>query len=333
MSKKAKIIIMFLALIIVFIMSFAIGRYAIHPVDVLKVLLSKFIHIKKTWDDNATTVIFEIRLPRIIAALLIGSALSVAGCVYQGLFKNNMVSPEVLGASNGAGFGAALGIFFSMGYAKTTLLSFITGLFAVSLAYFISEKSRADKTFSMILSGIMVGSLFSAMISYLKLIADTENTLPAITYWLMGSLSSIKIGDAIFVSIPIILAMIPLFLIRWRINILTMGEEEALSLGINVKALKVLIIVSATLMTSASVSVSGIIGWVGLVIPHFARMIVGYDYRYLLISSGILGSTFLIFVDNFARNIATSEVPLGILTSFIGAPMFLYLIYKSGETK
>ena len=333
MSKKAKIIIMFLALIIVFIMSFAIGRYAIHPVDVLKVLLSKFIHIKKTWDDNATTVIFEIRLPRIIAALLIGSALSVAGCVYQGLFKNNMVSPEVLGASNGAGFGAALGIFFSMGYAKTTLLSFITGLFAISLAYFISEKSRADKTFSMILSGIMVGSLFSAMISYLKLIADTENTLPAITYWLMGSLSSIKIGDAIFVSIPIILAMIPLFLIRWRINILTMGEEEALSLGINVKALKVLIIVSATLMTSASVSVSGIIGWVGLVIPHFARMIVGYDYRYLLISSGILGSTFLIFVDNFARNIATSEVPLGILTSFIGAPMFLYLIYKSGETK
>lgn len=333
MSKKAKIIIMFFMLIIVFIMSFAIGRYSIHPVDVVKVLLSKFIHIKKTWDDNATTVIFEIRLPRIIAALLIGSALSVAGCVYQGLFKNNMVSPEVLGASNGAGFGAALGIFFSMGYVKTTLLSFITGLFAVSLAYFISEKSRADKIFSMILSGIMVGSLFSAMISYLKLIADTENTLPAITYWLMGSLSSIKIGDAIFVSIPIILAMIPLFLIRWRINILTMGEEEALSLGINVKALKVLIIVSATLMTSASVSVSGIIGWVGLVIPHFARMIVGYDYRYLLISSGILGSTFLIFVDNFARNIATSEVPLGILTSFIGAPMFLYLIYKSGETK
>lgn len=333
MSKKAKIIIMFFVLIIVFIMSFAIGRYSIHPVDVVKVLLSKFIHIKKTWDDNATTVIFEIRLPRIIAALLIGSALSVAGCVYQGLFKNNMVSPEVLGASNGAGFGAALGIFFSMGYAKTTLLSFITGLFAVSLAYFISEKSRADKTFSMILSGIMVGSLFSAMISYLKLIADTENTLPAITYWLMGSLSSIKIGDAIFVSIPIILAMIPLFLIRWRINILTMGEEEALSLGINVEALKLLIIVSATLMTSASVSVSGIIGWVGLVIPHFARMIVGYDYRYLLISSGILGSTFLIFVDNFARNIATSEVPLGILTSFIGAPMFLYLIYKSGETK
>lgn len=333
MSKKAKIIIMFFVLIIVFVMSFAIGRYVIHPVDVVKVLLSKFIHIDKAWDDNATTVIFEIRLPRIIAALLIGSALSVAGCVYQGLFKNNMVSPEVLGASNGAGFGAALGIFFSMGYAKTTLLSFVTGLFAVCLAYFISEKSRADKTFSMILSGIMVGSLFSAMISYLKLIADTENTLPAITYWLMGSLSAIKIGDAIFVSIPIILAMIPLFLIRWRINILTMGEEEALSLGINVKALKLLIIVSATLMTSASVSVSGIIGWVGLVIPHFARMIVGYDYRYLLVSSAILGSTFLIFVDNFARNIATSEVPLGILTSFIGAPMFLYLIYKSGETK
>lgn len=324
---------MFFVLVSVFIMSFAIGRYSINPIDVIKVLLSGFIPLEKTWDDNAYTVIFQIRLPRILAALLIGSALSVAGCVYQGLFKNNMVSPEVLGASNGAGFGAALGIFFSMGYAKTTVLSFIMGLFAVGLAYFISEKSRADKTFSMILSGIMVGSLFSAMISYLKLIADTDNTLPAITYWLMGSLASIKIGDTAFVSIPILIAMIPLFLIRWRINILTIGEEEAATLGINVKILKVIIIITATLMTSASVSVSGMIGWVGLVIPHFARMIVGYDYRYLLISSAILGSTFLIFVDNFARNIATSEVPLGILTSFIGAPMFLYLIYKSGINK
>ena len=189
MSKKNKILIMFFVLVSVFIMSFAIGRYSINPIDVIKVLLSRFIPLKKTWDDNAYTVIFQIRLPRILAALLIGSALSVAGCVYQGLFKNNMVSPEVLGASNGAGFGAALGIFFSMGYFKTTVLSFIMGLFAVGLAYFISEKSRADKTFSMILSGIMVGSLFSAMISYLKLIADTDNTLPAITYWLMGSLA------------------------------------------------------------------------------------------------------------------------------------------------
>ena len=333
MSKNKKIIIMFLILTAVFVMSFGIGKYSINPINVVKVLLSKLIPLKKTWDDNTYTVIYQIRMPRILAALLIGSALSVAGCVYQGLFKNNMVSPEVLGASNGAGFGAALGIFFSIGYAKTTLLSFIVGLFAVSLAYFISEKSRADKTFSMILAGIMVGSLFSAMISYLKLIADTDNTLPAITYWLMGSLASIKMSDTVFVSIPIILSMIPLMLIRWRINILTMGEEEAATLGINVKVLKVIIIVTATLMTSASVSVSGIIGWVGLVIPHFARMIVGYDYRYLLISSALLGSTFLIFVDNFARNISTSEVPLGILTSFIGAPLFLYLIYKSGENK
>ena len=333
MSKKNKILIMFLVLITVFTVSFGIGKYSINPITVVKVLLSQFITLEKIRDDNVYTVIYQIRMPRILAALLIGSALSVAGCVYQGLFKNNMVSPEVLGASNGAGFGAALGIFFSIGYAKTTLLSFIVGLFAVSLAYFISEKSRADKTFSMILSGIMVGSLFSAMISYLKLIADTDNTLPAITYWLMGSLASIKMSDTLFVSIPIILSMIPLLLIRWRINILTMGEEEASTLGINVKILKVIIIVTATLMTSASVSVSGIIGWVGLVIPHFARMIVGYDYRYLLISSAILGSTFLIFVDNFARNIATSEVPLGILNSFIGAPMFLYLIYKSGENK
>ncbi|MDO4787731.1 MAG: iron ABC transporter permease [Johnsonella sp.] len=324
---------MFLILILTFIFSFAVGRYSIHPFDVIKILLSRLIRLDQTWDNNAQTVIFQIRLPRIIAGALIGSALSCAGCVYQGLFKNPMVSPEVLGASNGAGFGAALGIFFSLGYANITVISFFMGLFAVSLAYFISERSRAEKTFSMILSGIMVGSLFSAFISYLKLIADTENTLPAITYWLMGSLASIKIEDVLFLSLPVLIAFIPLFLIRWRINMLTMGEEEALSLGINVKLLKLVIIVCATLMTSASVSVSGIIGWVGLVIPHFARMLVGYDYRYLLLASCMLGATFLLFVDNFARNIATSEIPLGILTSMIGAPMFLYLIYKVGESK
>lgn len=333
MKVKIKLTIMLAILMTVFILSFAVGKYSINPFDVIKILLSKFLNIKKTWSDNAQVVIFQIRMPRIIAAVLIGSALSVAGCVYQGLFKNHMVSPEVLGASNGAGFGAALGIFFSLGYVKTTALSFVMGLIAVCTAYLISEKSRGDKNFSMILSGIIVGSLFSAMISFLKLIADTENTLPAITYWLMGSLASIKIGDVIFVSIPIIVSLLPLFLIRWRINVLTMGEEEARSLGININLLKGIIIVSATLMTSASVSVSGIIGWVGLVIPHCARLIVGYDYRYLLTASALMGASFLLFVDNFARNIANSEIPLGILTSFIGAPMFLYLIYKTGDRR
>lgn len=197
MKVKIKLTIMLAILMTVFILSFAVGKYSINPFDVIKILLSKFLNIKKTWSDNAQVVIFQIRMPRIIAAVLIGSALSVAGCVYQGLFKNHMVSPEVLGASNGAGFGAALGIFFSLGYVKTTALSFVMGLIAVCTAYLISEKSRGDKNFSMILSGIIVGSLFSAMISFLKLIADTENTLPAITYWLMGSLASIKIGDVI----------------------------------------------------------------------------------------------------------------------------------------
>lgn len=331
MSNNQKIIILSIMFIFVFTISFALGQYFVHPIDVIKILCSKIIHIDKTWNTQSETVIFNIRLPRILIGILVGSALSVAGCVYQALFKNPMVSPEVLGASNGAGFGAALGIFFSIGYTKTTILSFLIGLLAVSLAYFISEFSRGDKTFSMVLSGIMIGSLFSAMISFLKLIADTENTLPAITYWLMGSLASSKIQDVFFVSIPIILPMIPLFLIRWRINILTISEEESETLGVNVKLLKGLIIVCATLMTSASVSVSGIIGFVGLVVPHIARMIIGYDFKYLFTASAIIGATFLLIVDNVARNVATSEIPLGILTAFVGAPLFLYLILTNNK--
>lgn len=331
MSNNKKIIILSIMFIFVFTISFALGRYFVHPINVIKILCSKIIHIDKTWNTQSETVIFNIRLPRILIGILVGSALSVAGCVYQALFKNPMVSPEVLGASNGAGFGAALGIFFSIGYIKTTILSFLIGLLAVSLAYFISEFSRGDKTFSMVLSGIMIGSLFSAMISFLKLIADTENTLPAITYWLMGSLASSKIQDVFFVSIPIILPMIPLFLIRWRINILTISEEESETLGVNVKLLKGLIIVCATLMTSASVSVSGIIGFVGLVVPHIARMIIGYDFKYLFTASAIIGATFLLIVDNVARNVATSEIPLGILTAFVGAPLFLYLILTNNK--
>lgn len=333
MKNNNKVIILILILIffIVFISSFALGRYFVSPSDVIKIILSHFIHMEKTWSNQSETVVMNIRLPRILAGVLVGTSLSTAGCVYQALFRNPMVSPQVLGASNGAGFGAALGIFFSIGYMNTTVLSFVMGLISVLLSYTISENSQGDKNFSMILSGMMIGSLFSALISFLKLIADTDNTLPAITYWLMGSLASTKLQDLYFISIPITVSTAVLYAIRWRINILTMNEEESMSLGINVKLLKAVVIVCATLSTSASVSISGIIGFVGLVVPHIARMIVGCDMKYLFSASAILGASFLLIVDNFARNIATSEVPLGILTVFVGAPLFVYLILTNNK--
>lgn len=268
-----------------------------------------------------------------MSALLIGAALSVSGAAFQATFRNPMVSSDLLGASNGAGFGAALVILVGGSYFSITLSSFVFGLLAVFLALLVSSKSRVGEILSMVLSGVMISSLFSSATSFLKLVADTESQLPAITYWLMGSLTSVKNKDLLFASIPIILGFIPIFLLRWRINLLTLPEGEAESMGVNVKLLRIAIVLSATLMTAGSVSISGQIGWVGLIIPHFSRFLFGDDNTLIIPSSALLGATFLMVVDNLSRIITTSEIPLGILTSFIGAPFFIYLIVTGGRKK
>ncbi len=286
-----------------------------------------------TLSSNNGIVILLIRMPRIIMAALVGAALATAGVSYQGMFRNPMVSPDILGASTGAGFGAALSILLGFGYFGIMATAFAFGLTAVILAYVISQLSRLNPTLALVLGGVMISSLFSAGTSFVKLVADTEDQLPAITYWLMGSLSSIKQSDLPFAVIPIIIGILPLFLFRWRINLLTVGEDEAKSIGLNTGRLRLLVIFCATLMTSASVAVSGMIGWVGLVIPHFCRLIFGYDYRRLIPASALMGAAFLILVDNIARTAMTSEIPLGILTSFVGAPVFIYLILTGGEDR
>jgi iron complex transport system permease protein len=245
------------------------------------------------------------------------------------MFRNPMVSPDILGASTGAGFGAALAILSGFSYVGITISSFCFGLAAVFLAYAISRASRLNSTLSMVLAGIMIGSLFSAGTSFIKLIADTQEQLPAITYWLMGSLTSVKGVD------PLCLDTCDseydtLFLLRWRINLLTVSEDEARSLGINISRLRFIVIICATLMTAAAVSVSGMIGWVGLVIPHFCRLIFGYDYRRIIPASILLGGAFMMIVDDLARTVTTSEIPLGVLTAFVGAPVFVWLILRGG---
>lgn len=320
-----------LLFLIVFFLSFFIGRYSINPIVLVKVLLSKIFPINQTWATTAENVIFKIRMPRILSSAIIGAALSLAGLTYQGMFKNPMVSPDILGTSAGAGFGASLGILAGLSYYSISALSFLSGLFAVTMVAFISSKLRNQKTLGLILGGIMISSLFSSATSFIKLVADTENTLPAITYWLMGSLASIRMNDIKFISIPILIGIIPIFLLRWKLNLLTLNEDEAMSLGINTSLLRKIVISSSTLMTSACVSVSGHIGWVGLVIPHFTRMIVGCDYRYTIPVSLLMGSSFLMLVDTLSRSITNGEIPLGILTSFIGAPFFLYLIIREGR--
>ena len=311
--------------------SFMLGRYPIEPWTLIRVLASRVIPVTPDWPSQVETVLFNVRLPRVLMAALIGAGLSAAGAAYQGIFKNPMVSPDVLGASSGAGFGAALGLFLSFSYQGVSFLAFVLGLSAVGAVCLISSRVKYNQTLGLVLAGMMISSLFTAAVSFLKLVADPNNTLPVITYWLMGSLASIRPKDLAFAAPWIIGGIIPIYLLRWKINVLTLGEEEARCIGVNTSAVRLAVVLCATLITSAAVSVSGLIGWVGLVIPHFARMLVGSDYRKMLPASLLLGASFLLVVDNFARLLATSEIPIGILTAFVGAPFFLWLILRAGN--
>ncbi len=310
--------------------SLLVGRYALSPGQLVHMLWARISGGAADWPLSDDKVVFAVRLPRVAAAALVGAALAVSGAAYQGMFRNPMVSPDILGASTGAGFGAAVAILLGAGYFGISAAAFCCGLLAVAAAWLVSRLSKADQAVALILAGMMISSLFSAGTSFVKLVADTQQQLPAITYWLMGSLSSIKDKDVVFLAIPVALGMIPLFFLRWRMNLLTVGEEEAQSMGVNTRRLRGAVIVCATLLTSASVAVSGMIGWVGLVIPHFCRMLFGYDYRRLIPAGALFGAAFLLAVDDIARLVTTGELPLGILTAFVGAPLFLYLIATGG---
>lgn len=313
--------------------SVLLGRFSVTPKELFRLLLSRLTETEQGWRDGAENVVFQIRLPRVAAAALIGAALAAAGVSYQGMFRNPMVSPDILGASTGAGFGAALAILLGAGYFGISMSAFVFSLLAVAAAYLVSCMSRTNQTIALILSGMMVSSLFSAGTSYIKLVADTQQQLPAITYWLMGSLSSIKPRDVLFLVIPVTLGLVPLLILSWRMNLLTLGEEEARSMGVNTRLLRFTVILCATLLTASSVAVSGMIGWVGLVIPHFCRMLFGYDYRRLIPAAALFGASFLIIVDDIARLATAGEIPLGILTAFVGAPIFLYLILTGGARR
>ena len=329
-NLKIKFLILILILIIAFICSIFLGRFKLTPGEVFELIRLKISGMDLPPSEGK--VLFEIRLPRLIASMIVGAALSLSGSAYQGMFKNPMASPDILGASTGACFGAALGIFLGFNYFGITLLSFTMGIAAVLLAYFISRLTKGEAVLSMILAGMIIAALFQAGTSYIKMVADTENQLPAITFWLMGSLSSIKSSDLIKLIIPSAIGMIPLILLRWKINLLTINEDEARSMGVNTGLLRVIVIICATLLTSVSVSISGLIGWVGLVIPHFCRLLFGSDNRKLIPASALLGAAFLLIVDDVARIAASSEIPLGILTSFIGAPLFFILLLRRGNT-
>lgn len=331
-GNTRKIYILLIIFIGIFFFSFTIGRYPISIKLLLKVLLSKVFPIAKTWSDTVETVIFNIRLPRIIGAVLVGTALSVSGVVYQGMFKNPLVSPDILGVSAGAAFGACLGIFLSFNNSAIQLSAFIFGLIGVSLAYLISINIKEDPLISLVITGVLIASIFTSLTSLIKYFADTNDKLPTITFWLMGSLSNISMRDIKIVSIPIIISIIPLYLLRWKLNVLSLNEDEAKTLGLDTNKLRIIVVICSTLMTATAVSISGIIGWIGLVIPHLSRIIVGPDYRVLLPTTIILGSSYLLLIDNISRTLTTVEIPLGILTAIIGGPFFIFLLLTNNRS-
>ena len=319
------------ALLALFLLSFVMGRYGVPLGQVVRILLSGMLPLEQTWTDNMAIAVLNVRLPRILLACLVGCGLSAAGTGYQTVFQNPMAAPDILGASSGACFGAALAILTGQGAVMVTVFAFLASLLSVALVYLVGNHTRGNRMVNLLLAGIMVGSLFSACTSYIKLVADPTNQLPQITYWLMGSLSGTRMGTVRFAAVCMAVGLVPLLLLRWRMNLLTLSPDEARAMGVHTDRLRLAVILSSTVLTAAAVSVSGMIGWVGLVIPHLSRRIVGSDCRRLMPMSCLFGAAFLLLVDNMARCLTATEIPIGILTAFVGAPFFIYLMVRGGD--
>jgi iron complex transport system permease protein len=313
------------ALLVLVLVAFSVGRYPVAAGDLLTLLWGKLAGSQHGLDSAVETVVWKIRGPRVVAAVLIGAALAAAGAAYQSMFRNPLVSPDILGVSAGAAVGAVLGIFLSLNIIFIQSLAFAFGLGAVALVYAVSNAVRGhDPILVLVLAGVVVGSLLGACVALMKYLADPYNQLPAITFWLLGSLASASPAD-VWSALPLLLlGLAPMWLLRWRINLLSLDDEEARALGVETGRMRVTVIAAATLMTSAAVAISGVIGWIGLVIPHFARMLVGPDFSRLLPTSILLGAGFLLAVDTLARTVARIEIPLGVLTAFVGTPLFLW---------
>lgn len=311
-----------------FVLSLMIGRYPLGATTALAIVATKFAPVAPWWPPVAEAIVFEVRLPRIGSALLIGAALSASGAAYQGVFRNPMASPDILGVAAGASLGAGVGILLDWPVPAIELSAFAIGLAAAGATALAGawRRDSGDGALTMILAGIFIGALFSSLLSILKLAADPANVLPAITFWLMGSLANITTRELAFAAPPILLGFVLVWSLRWRLDVLTFGDEEALALGVDAPRLRLFVVAGATLMTAAAVSIAGIIGLVGLIAPHLARPFCGPSHRLLIPFSAVLGGVFLLAVDDLARLIASAEMPIGVLTSLIGAPIFLYLL-------
>lgn len=313
-------------LVLLFFVALSLGRFQVPIEETFRILLNKIFPLEVTWTDQMENVVINIRFPRILAAILVGGALSLSGATYQGMFRNPLVSPDLLGVSAGACVGASLAILLHLGTWHIQVFALAGGLLAVAAATTIPKLFKNSSALMLVLAGVVVSGFMNAILGALKYVADPESELASIVYWTMGSLSSVKLSDIYAIAPAMLASMIGLILLRWRINLLALGDAQAHSLGVNVKQMRPLVIVFSTVLTATAICLSGTIGWVGLIIPHLGRLLVGQDNRNLLPVSTLLGTVFLVIVDTCARNLTGSEIPLSILTGLIGTPLFIWLL-------
>lgn len=320
-------------LLLALLAAFALGKYPISPEDLLHSLAARVSGRKSGLSEAAETVIWSIRLPRVAAAVLVGGVLAAAGAAFQGMFRNPLVSPDILGVAAGAGLGAVVGIYIGLPLSLVQVLAFLGGLVAVGVVCITAGLvQRHDPVLVLVLAGMAVSALLGAGISLLKILADPYTQLPSITFWLLGGLNAVTLPDLAATSPAMVIGLMPMGLLRWRVNLLSLSDEEASALGVNVGRLRMVLVASATLSTAAAVSLAGIVGWIGLVVPHVARLLVGPDFSRLLPASILLGAGFLVATDTLARTATNIELPLGILTALVGAPFFLFLLARTGRS-
>jgi iron complex transport system permease protein len=330
-SQRRQIILYWIVLLLpvpLAIYAIGLGRYEIPPRDVLRALYDYVFSSRNPnfRPDIVYNLVTRIRLPRIAAAMLIGANLAVTGAAFQGIFRNPLVDTNILGVTSGAGFGAALMLLVHPDPLLVQVSAFTFGLLAVLTAFFVSRLYYGAPLLVLTLVGILVGSFFSSLTSLLKVVADPLDSLPAITYWLLGSLAGVTRGDVPALAVVSLLGAVFMWSVRWRLNVLSLGDSEAQALGLNPARLKLLIILSSSLMTAIAVSVGGVIGWVGLVIPHAARTLVGPDHRRLIPASITMGAAFLLLIDTMSRTLWANEVPLGVFTGIVGVPLLLIIL-------
>lgn len=327
LSNRQRILLLSAFLMGLILLSLSMGRYSNNPIDVINAIRSRLGLISQT-DVSMENIVFYVRMPRIFASIFVGAMLSLSGAAYQGTFRNPLVSPDLLGVSSGASVGAAASILLGFGMLQRQVFAFIGGIIAVVLTTTIPKLFRNTSNMMVVLSGIIVSGFLSSVLSIMKFVAEEQTELSSIVFWQMGSVSSVKAKELIAISPVLIICSVLLIALSWRINILSFGEVEAKTIGMNVKRIRGIVIICASLLTASAVSISGTIGWIGLVIPHLGRILVGSDHTKLLPITVLFGAIFMLIIDTIARVLTSVELPLSILTGFVGAPTYAYLLYR-----